>query len=69
MVCTRRIPTMDKNGQDKEDIHMLMWAIIFAIVAVVAGFFGFRQVSGTATTIAKVLFVVFLALAIISLFF
>ncbi len=46
---------------------MLDWALIFFIVAIVAGLFGFRKVEGAAVSIAKVLFFIFLVLFIISL--
>ena len=46
---------------------MLYWALIFLIVALVAGMFGFGLIAGTSYTIAKVLFFVFLVLFIISL--
>jgi uncharacterized membrane protein YtjA (UPF0391 family) len=46
---------------------MLMWAIIFLVVAIVASMFGFRQVSSAATQIAKVLFFIFVILFLISL--
>ena len=46
---------------------MLNYAISFLIVALVAGLLGFGVIAGTAATIAKVLFVVFLALFIVSL--
>ena len=45
---------------------MLKWALIFFIVSVVAGFFGFSGVAAGASTIAKWLF--FAALAIFALF-
>ena len=45
---------------------MLKWALIFLIVSVVAGFFGFSGVSAGAATIAKWLF--FAALAIFAAF-
>lgn len=48
---------------------MLAWAIIFALIAVVAAAFGFTRAAGTATKIAKILFVVFLVLAVLSLLF
>lgn len=48
---------------------MLMWALIFFIVAIVAGLFGFRQIEGAATSIAKVLFFIFIVLFIISLIY
>ncbi len=48
---------------------MFGWAISFLIVAIVAGIFGFAGLAGTATWIAKVLFVVglvvFLALLVL----
>lgn len=47
---------------------MLSYAITFLIVALVAGVLGFGVISGTAATIAKVLFVIFLVLFIVSLF-
>ena len=37
---------------------MIKWAIIFAIVALVAGALGFTGVAGAAAGIAKLLFVV-----------
>jgi uncharacterized membrane protein YtjA (UPF0391 family) len=46
---------------------MLRWALIFLIIALIAGALGFFQLEGTAMWIAKVLFVVFLILFIISL--
>jgi uncharacterized membrane protein YtjA (UPF0391 family) len=48
---------------------MLAWAIIFLIIAIVAGLLGFREVSGIATQIAKVLFFIFVILFLISLFY
>jgi uncharacterized membrane protein YtjA (UPF0391 family) len=47
---------------------MLNYAIIFLIVAILAGVLGFGFVAGTAAMIAKVCFVVFLVLFLFSLF-
>jgi len=47
---------------------MLSWAITFLIIAIVAAILGFGGIAGTAVGIAKLLFFVFLALFIISLF-
>jgi uncharacterized membrane protein YtjA (UPF0391 family) len=44
----------------------LVWAIIFLIVAIVAGIFGFGIISGVSFTIAKWLAVIFIILFIIS---
>ena len=41
---------------------MLRWALIFLLIAIVAGIFGFTGVEETATTIAKWLFGIFLVL-------
>ncbi len=45
---------------------MLHYAIVFFIVAIIAAVLGFGVIAGTAAMIAKVLFVVFLILAILS---
>jgi uncharacterized membrane protein YtjA (UPF0391 family) len=42
------------------------WALTFLVVAIVAAILGFGGVAATATEIAKLLFVVFLALFLIS---
>ena len=46
---------------------MLHYALLFLVVALVAGVLGFGFVAGTAAYIAKVLFIVFLVLFLISL--
>ena len=46
---------------------MLRWAFIFAILALVAGVFGFGGLAGDFAMIAKILLFVFLTLFIISL--
>ena len=48
---------------------MLYWAVVFLILAIIAGLFGFGLIAGTAYAIAKVLFFVFLVLFILSLVF
>jgi uncharacterized membrane protein YtjA (UPF0391 family) len=45
---------------------MLKWALIFFIIAIVAGLFGFTGISAGAAAIAKWLF--FIAVAIFALF-
>ena len=45
---------------------MLHYAVVFLIIALIAAVLGFGFIAGTAATIAKVLFVVFLILALIS---
>ncbi len=46
---------------------MLHYALLFLVVALIAGVLGFGFVAGTAAYIAKVLFIVFLVLFLISL--
>ena len=47
---------------------MLSYAITFLIIALIAGVLGFGVIAGTAATIAKVCFLIFLVLFIVSLF-
>lgn len=51
---------MNNKGQ-------LGWALIFLVIAIIAAVLGFGFIAGTAALIAKILFVVFLILFIISL--
>ena len=46
---------------------MLRWALLFLVVALIAGMFGFFDIAGTSYVIAKVLFFVFLVLFVVSL--
>jgi uncharacterized membrane protein YtjA (UPF0391 family) len=41
---------------------MLKWAVVFLIIAIIAGIFGFTGVEATAATIAKWLFGIFMVL-------
>ncbi|HUL10218.1 MAG TPA: DUF1328 domain-containing protein [Candidatus Acidoferrum sp.] len=45
---------------------MLIWALLFLIVAIIAGFLGFGEIASTATGIAKILFFVFLVLFLVT---
>ncbi|MGA3007288.1 MAG: DUF1328 domain-containing protein [Opitutaceae bacterium] len=47
---------------------MLNYAVLFLIIALIAGVLGFGVIAGTAATIAKVLFLFFLVLFIASFF-
>jgi len=46
---------------------MLRYSLLFLLVALIAGIFGFTTVAGTAYVAAKVLFFVFLVLFVLSL--
>lgn len=48
---------------------MLKWAVIFFIISLIAGFFGFTGVASGSRTIAKVLFFIALAIFLIVLVF
>lgn len=45
---------------------VLGWALIFFLLALVAGYFGFFGLAGIAASFAKVLFLIFLVLLIVS---
>ncbi len=46
---------------------MLYWAVVFFILALVAGLFGFGGLAATAGGIAQILFFIFLVLFLVSL--
>jgi uncharacterized membrane protein YtjA (UPF0391 family) len=46
---------------------MLSWALTFLVITMIAAFFGFTGVYVAAASIAKILFVVFLVLFVVSL--
>jgi uncharacterized membrane protein YtjA (UPF0391 family) len=48
---------------------MLYYALVFLLIALVAGVLGFGFIAGTAAMIAKILFLLFLILFFASLFF
>jgi uncharacterized membrane protein YtjA (UPF0391 family) len=50
-------------------VIMLYYALVFFVVAVVAGFLGFTGIAGATFGIAKILFFVFLAACIITFIF
>jgi uncharacterized membrane protein YtjA (UPF0391 family) len=50
------------------EIAVLYYAIVFLIVALIAGVLGFGGIAGTAAGIAKILFLIFLVLFLVSFF-
>lgn len=46
---------------------MLYWAVVFLIIALIAGALGFGVIGGMAYSAAKILFFIFLVLFILSL--
>ena len=47
---------------------MLYWALMFLVIALIAGLFGFGGIASTATGMAQILFVIALVLFVVSLF-
>lgn len=47
---------------------MLNYAVIFLLIAIVAGILGFGVIAGTAASMAKILFVISLVLFFVALF-
>lgn len=45
---------------------MLGWALTFLVIALIAGLLGFTSIAGAAVGVAKILFVVFLVLFLVS---
>lgn len=48
---------------------MLSWAISFFVIAIIAALLGFTSIAGSAIEIAKILFFVFLILAVAAFVF
>lgn len=46
---------------------MLYWALIFLVIALIAGLCGFRQVAGISMQISKVLFFLFIIIFLVFL--
>jgi uncharacterized membrane protein YtjA (UPF0391 family) len=57
------------RGSGRKEHPMLRYALIFLVVALVAGALGFGGIAGAATGIAKILFLVFLILFVAALVF
>ncbi|MDX1963688.1 MAG: DUF1328 domain-containing protein [Pirellulales bacterium] len=48
---------------------MLHWTIVFLVIALIAGVFGFTSIYAAASGIAQILFFIFIVLFILSLLF
>jgi len=46
---------------------MLRWALVFLVLALIAGVLGFTSIAGTSMDIAKILFFIFLVLFAVGL--
>src|SRR5436190_1537251 len=58
---------MRLHGRPLTERAMLYWALVFLVIAVVAGLLGFGGVASTAAGIAQVLFFIFLVVFVIAL--
>jgi len=59
------VTASDKCNHKEQD--MLYWTVVFFVIAIIAGIFGFGDISAGATSIAKILFFVFVVLFVLSL--
>jgi uncharacterized membrane protein YtjA (UPF0391 family) len=50
----------------RKESHMLSWAIVFFVLALVAAAFGFGGIAGASASIAQILFVIFLVLTVLA---
>ncbi len=48
-------------------MSLLKWALIFFLVSIVAGVFGFTGISAATADVARILFYIFLAICIVLL--
>jgi uncharacterized membrane protein YtjA (UPF0391 family) len=62
-----KVESITKDRCGYQEINMLYYAIVFLVIALIAGALGFFGVAGAAVGIAKILFFVFLVLFVVSL--
>ena len=55
------------TGRPERENPMLYWAVVFLVVAIIAGLFGFGGIASASAGIAQILFFIFLVLLVISL--
>jgi len=51
--------------KERREESMLNWAVIFFVIAIVAALLGFTRIAGTSMQIAKILFFIFIILAVV----
>jgi uncharacterized membrane protein YtjA (UPF0391 family) len=56
-----------ENDFHSVEVAMLSWALVFLVVALIAGVLGFTTIAGASIALAKLLFMIFLVLFVISL--
>lgn len=55
------------DGRAEGETIMLYWALVFLVVAIIAGALGFGGIAGASAGIAQIIFFIFLAFLVISL--
>ena len=55
------------NFNHNEGFHMLRWAVLFLVIALISAMFGFTDVAGTSMVAAKIVFFVFLVMFVVTL--
>jgi uncharacterized membrane protein YtjA (UPF0391 family) len=63
--ASRGIELAVSSSTVREEKSMLYYAVVFLVIALIAGVFGFTGLAGTAANIAWILFVVGLVLALV----
>jgi uncharacterized membrane protein YtjA (UPF0391 family) len=54
---------------NRQESTMLHYAVVFLVIALIAAVFGFGGIAASAVGIAKILFMVFLVLAVVTFLF
>jgi uncharacterized membrane protein YtjA (UPF0391 family) len=54
------------SGTEEQEFPMLHYAVIFLVIALIAALFGFGGIAAGAVGIAKILFFVFVVLAVLT---
>ena len=63
------LPKSSPRRGANQEFHLLHYAVVFFVIALIAALFGFGGIAAGAAGIAKILFVVFIILAIASFLF
>ncbi|GKT21784.1 hypothetical protein AVHM3334_06040 [Acidovorax sp. SUPP3334] len=62
----RRHPTNPPEHLVQEEMDMLHYAVVFLVIALIAALFGFGGIAAGAVGIAKILFFVFVIMAVVT---
>jgi uncharacterized membrane protein YtjA (UPF0391 family) len=66
-IYSKSFDTMEEKMNKKGQSGWLIWAVIFLVIAIVAGIFGFGIISGVTYTVAKWLAIIFVILFIVTI--